>query len=211
LQTLTYDNVKKFLTELSERVVQSKKELNSLDAACGDGDFGSTMAAAFEEARKAIEKTSGNDVGSLLMLTGTSILSSAGGASGPTFSALFTEAGKFAKGKSELGLLDVASMLDKSVQKIQMLGGAKVGDKTLLDALEPAVNALRASADANDSLLDALTQAADAARIGCESTKDLVAKHGRARYLGEQTLGSVDPGAYLVYLMFATLATATTQ
>jgi len=182
-----------------------------MDAACGDGDFGTTMASAFDGARKAIQKAPGNDVGSLLMSMGNSILSSAGGASGPTIATFFMEAGKFEKGKSELGLQDVAPMLDKSLQKIQLLGGAKVGDKTLIDALEPAVNALKASVDANAPLRDALSRAAQAARIGCESTKGLVAKHGRARYLGEQTLGCVDPGAYLISLTFVTLAAATSH
>ena len=94
------------MTELSERIERSKDEFNSMDAACGDGDFGTTMASAFGDAKKAIEKASGNDVGSLLMSMGNSILSSAGGASGPTIATFFMEAGKFAKGKSELGLRD---------------------------------------------------------------------------------------------------------
>ena len=180
-----------------------------MDAACGDGDFGTTMASAFGDAKKAIEKASGNNVGSLLMSMGNSILSSAGGASGPTIATFFMEAGKFAKGKSELGLRDLASMLDKSLQKIQLLGGAKVGDKTLVDALEPAVRELKASVEADVPLRDALTGAVEAAMIGCESTKGLVAKHGRAKYLGEQTLGCVDPGAHLISLTFVTLVAAT--
>jgi dihydroxyacetone kinase len=120
------------------------------------------------------------------------------------------EAGKLAMGRSEVDLQDLASMFDKSLQKIRLLGGARVGDKTLVDALEPAVNALKAAADGGVRLQDALDRTAEASRIGCESTKELIAKHGKARYLGEQTLGFVDPGAYLISVTFATL-TATTR
>jgi len=177
-----------------------------MDAACGDGDFGSTMASAFEEARRVLEGESGNDVGTLFTSMGTSILSTAGGASGPTVATLFMEPGKLSKGMHELRLQDLASMLHESDKKIRLLGGAKPGDKTLIDALEPAVSTLRAAAENDVPLQEALNRAAEAAKVGCASTKELVAKHGRARYLGEQTLGFIDPGAYLVSLVFTTLA-----
>jgi len=205
-QTIDYNSLKKFLITLADQVVHAKDELNSMDAACGDGDFGSTMTTAFEAARKMLEEAPGHDVGFLLTSMGTSILSTAGGASGPTVAAIFSAAGEAAKGKHELNISDLASILDKSAQKITLLGGAKVGDKTLMDALEPAVRELKAAADNNLSLPDGLDRAAQAARVGCESTKVLIAKHGRARYLGEQTIGHIDPGAYLIALMFATLA-----
>jgi dihydroxyacetone kinase-like protein len=204
--TLDYSDFKNFLTELSDAVLHAKVEFDSMDAACGDGDFGSTMATAFGRVAKTLGEASGNDVGSILTLAGTSILSSAGGASGPTFASFFTEAGKTAKGKNEVDLQILATMLEKSLQKIRLLGGAVVGDKTMIDALEPAVNAVKEAANAGTSLHSALDRAAEAAKIGSESTKHLIAKHGRARYLGEQTLGHVDPGAYLISLTFATLA-----
>jgi phosphoenolpyruvate---glycerone phosphotransferase subunit DhaL len=182
-----------------------------MDAACGDGDFGSTMAMGFERAAKTLDKASSIDIGDILISVGSSILSSAGGASGPTVATLFLEAGKTAKGKNEVDLQDLASMFDRSVQKIRLLGGAGVGDKTLVDALVPAVDALREAAHTEVSLLRGLDQAAKAARMGCESTRQLIAKQGRARYLGEQTLGFIDPGAYLVSLTFATLATTARQ
>lgn len=203
------EDFKNFLIELSRQVLQAKDGLNSMDAACGDGDFGSTMASAFGEAKKALEEASGNDVGVVLALMGTSILSSAGGASGPTIATIFLEAGKAVRGKSEVNLQDIASMFEKAAQKIHLIGGASVGDKTLVDALEPAVNALEEAASTGLPVQTGLQRAAEAATAGCESTKQMVAKQGRARYLGEQTLGHVDPGAYLVNLMFAILATTT--
>ena len=177
-----------------------------MDSACGDGDFGSTMSRAFGQAAKALEQSSTNDVGAVLTLAGTAIVSSAGGASGPLFGALFTEAGSFVKGKREVDLQDLASMLERSNQKLRLIGGAAIGDKTLIDALEPAVGSLKEAAHSAVGLDEALYRAADAARVGCESTKQMVAKHGRARYLGEQTLGFVDPGAYLVSVVITTLA-----
>jgi len=203
------EDFKNFLIELSRQVLQAKNELNSMDAACGDGDFGSTMASVFRDAKKALEEFSGNDVGAVLTLTGTSILSSAGGASGPTIATIFLEAGKAVKGKSEVNLQDIASMFEKAAQKVHLIGGASTGDKTLVDALEPAANALKEAADAEVPVQTGLDRAAEAATAGRESTKQMVAKQGRARYLGEQTLGHVDPGAYLVSLMFTVLATTT--
>jgi dihydroxyacetone kinase phosphoprotein-dependent L subunit len=205
-ETLAYLNVKRFLIELSERVIQGKSELNAMDAASGDGDFGSTMALAFGEAKKALEDSASNDVGSLLTLAGTGIMSSAGGASGPIFGAFFIEAGKIAKGKQEISVNDIASMFEKSLEKIRTLGGAHIGDKTMVDGLEPAATALREAANAEVTLVTALDRAAGASARGAESTKQRVAKYGRAKYLGEQTLGLVDPGAYLVSLVFGILA-----
>ena len=200
---------KKFLIDLSNLVLQARDELDSMDADCGDGDFGSTMANAFSLAKKALEDAPESDIGGLLMAMGTSILSSAGGTSGPIFGALFTEAGKASKGRAEVSLQDLTLMLDMSTQRIRLLGGANVGDKTLIDALDPAVNALKEAVNAGTPLRAALDQAAKASSSGCESTRQMVANKGRAKYLGEQTRGFVDPGAYLVSLTFATLATAT--
>ena len=205
-ETLNGPDFKRFLFDLSNRVQQSKGEFDAMDAACGDGDFGSTMAAAFGLAAKALEGARDDDVGAILTAAGNSILSSAGGTSGPIFGAFFIEAGKAVKGRAEVGLQDLTLMLDESTKRIQLLGGADVGDKTLIDALVPALNALKEAANTATKLRTALDQTAEAASSGCESTKQMIAKKGRARYLGEQTRGFVDPGAYLVSLTFATLA-----
>jgi dihydroxyacetone kinase-like protein len=186
--------------------MQAKNELNSMDAECGDGDFGTIMFIAFSNARKALEGTQSDDIGVVLNAIGNSILASAGGASGPMFGTLFIEAGKAARGKSEVELPELAMMLDKSRQEIQARGGARVGDKTIVDALEPAVNSLMESVTAETPLPLAVQKAADAAKAGCESTRRLTAKHGKAKYLGEQTLGFVDPGAYAITLIFDSLA-----
>jgi dihydroxyacetone kinase-like protein len=201
-------DVRGFLLDLSNRLLAAKDELNAMDAECGDGDFGSTMFIAFSNVRKVIQETVSNDIGLVTTEAGNSILSSSGGASGPMFGTLFIEAGKIAKGKCEDELSQLAIMLDRSMQKIQARGGANIGDKTLVDALEPAVNSLKESVIANAPLLLALRKAAEAAKAGCESTKHMTAKHGKAKYLGDQTLGYVDPGAYTITLFFDSLEAA---
>ncbi len=203
--TLSYIRVLNFLSKLANQIIQEKDRLNSMDAACGDGDFGTSMYIAFSNVRKTLEE-SHNDIGTLLTSAGYSILSSAGGASGALFGTFFVEAGKHAKDKTEVDLTDLAIMFDASMKKIQTRGEAQVGDKTLIDSLEPAVRALQESVKAESTIVSALEKAATVAESGYESTKNLVAKHGRSRYLGEQTLGHADPGAYVMVLVFKTLA-----
>ena len=202
---LGYDDVRGFLLEFSNRILQAKSTLDALDAECGDGDFGSTMCVAFSNVRTVLQKDQGNDIGVLMKDVGNAILS-AGGASGSMFGTLFIEAGKAASGKKSLELTDLAMMFDQSLQQIHARGEAIVGDKTLVDALEPAVSYLRGAAASTTPLPLALENAAQAAISGCESTKQLTAKHGKARYLGDQTLGFVDPGAQAIALLFSTLA-----
>lgn len=200
------EELRSFLLTFADLILRSKDELNSMDAECGDGDFGSGMFMAFSDVRKTLVEAHGDDIGVLLTKVGHSILSIAGGASGPMFGTLFLEAGKLATGKNEVGATEIALMLDQSLHRIRARGGARVGDKTLVDALEPAVSTLKEILSSKIELHQAFERAAEAAREGCESTKRLTAKHGKARYLGEQTLGFVDPGAYVISLLFTTLA-----
>ena len=206
VECLRTPQVKQILTDITTRVMQARDELNSMDSACGDGDFGTSMWISFSDARKQLDELSLSDIGTMILASGQAILSSAGGAAGPIFGSFFIEAGKVAKGKDELNLADLAKMFDASLKKIKLQGGAKVGDKTVVDALEPAVNALREDVVCNTGLTQSLRNAATAARIGCESTKGIVARHGKARYLGEQSLGYVDPGAHVMAIIFEAFA-----
>ena len=200
-----YVLMKRFLLALAAKIMNEKDHLNKLDAACGDGDFGVGMYLGFKSAQKAVEEHTTGDIGTLLSNTGSAILSSVGGASGPVFGTFFAEMGEKAKGKSEIQLGDLATMLEGSLEGICLRGRAKVGDKTLVDALEPAVKSLRESVSRKIELLPALQVMVEASKCGCESTADLVAKHGKARYLGEQAVGHIDPGAYVVQIIFDTL------
>ena len=205
-EELGYVVARDFLLRLANAVMLEKGRLDELDAACGDGDFGVGMYVGFENARRAIEQVRDGDIGGLLTVAGKAILSSVGGASGALFGTLFMEAGKGASGKGEIGLEDLLKMFQASLEKIRQRGGAKLGDKTLVDALEPAVESLKDAAQGNRDLGEALRMAADAAKGGAESTKGMIAKQGKARYLGVQTLGHVDPGAEVIKLVFETLS-----
>jgi dihydroxyacetone kinase-like protein len=204
-QRLDYDFLRSYLINLAMTVMKKRDQLNGLDADCGDGDFGIGIYLGFENVQNAVQQESKRDIGALLEGSGQVILSSVGGASGPLFGVLLTEMGKAVRGKTEVTLDDLVDMFGKSLEKVCLLGRAKVGDKTLVDALEPTVKSLRLSARDKLEISAALEAAAQAARLGCESTKELVAKHGKARYLGEQTLGHVDPGAYVIQVMLETL------
>jgi len=186
--------------------MQAKDELNEMDSACGDGDFGTTMQISFSSARKQLDELGSNDIGIMFLTTGQAILSSAGGAAGPIFGSFFIEAGKVAKGETEIDLADLATMFAASLSKIKQQGGARVGDKTVVDALEPAVSIMQEDATRNTSFSQGLRNAASAARTGSESTKRIIARRGKARYLGEQTLGYVDPGAYVIAIIFELFA-----
>jgi len=198
--------MRSFLLGLAEVVMQDSDSLSRMDADCGDGDFGVGMQLGFKNARRALLESKNDDIGSLLKTAGQQILSSVGGASGPLFGTLFIEAGKAVAGKQEIDVMDLARMFDNSLEKIRLRGGASVGDKTLVDALAPAAMSLRRSAENGVDVSQALEMAAEAARIGADSTRNLIAKHGKARYLGEQTLGCEDPGAEVVRLIFETLS-----
>ena len=204
-QKIEYMLIRNFLLNLANTIMLRKNHLDELDAACGDGDLGVGMYIGFGNVKKAIEQKKSRDIGDLLDTAGRAILSSVGGASGALFGTLFIESGKVASGKSEIDLKDLSNMFGVSLEKIRQRGGAKLGDKTLIDALEPAVESLEDAVQRNLDLTEALRMAADAARTGVESTRNLVARQGKARYLGEQTLGHVDPGAEVMKLIFETL------
>jgi dihydroxyacetone kinase-like protein len=206
---LRTDQVRQILLDLMLHLMQGKDELNNMDSACGDGDFGTTVWVSFSSAREQVSKSLSRDIGSLLVTAGQAILSSGGGAAGPVFGSFFIEAGKVAGEKHEVAIADLARMFDASLIRIKGQGGARVGDKTVIDALEPAVDALKASASKGVSLPVGLDNAANSARAGCESTKRIVARQGKARYLGEQTLGYVDPGAHVIAIIFEFLAEKT--
>jgi len=201
-ESLSNAQFRNFLLSFTRLVLGSKDELNRMDAACGDGDFGTTMHVAFDRVRKVLESPGNEDAGTVLSEVGQAILSSAGGAAGPIFGTFFASAGDVAKSKSELTVSDLATMFEASMKRVEARGGAHVGDKTLIDVLNPAVASLKNSAAKNTRLLIALDDAANAAKSGFDLTEELVAKKGKARYLGEQTLGKPDPGAYVTMLMF---------
>src|SRR5205823_10042945 len=187
----------------------NKEQLTQLDAAVGDGDHGINMQRGMTAVLVKLDAASEEqDIGALLKTAGMTLVSTVGGAGGPLYGTLFLQMGTAASGKSELGPDDWAAALEAGVKGVQARGKAEPGDKTMLDALLPGPEALRSALDGGASFEDALTASADAAGQGMRETIPLVAKKGRASYLGERSAGHQDPGATSSTMLLET-ATAT--
>ncbi len=168
-------------------IAEHRQELVRLDTAIGDGDHGTNMDRGMKAAVEKLEATEGDDIGALLKAVGMALVSKVGGAAGPLYGTLFLQMGTATAGKTELDLADWTAALDAGVKGVQSRGKAELQDKTMIDALVPAVEALKAGGD--------LRASADAARTGMEATTPLEARKGRASYLGPRSVGHQDPGA----------------
>ncbi|MBN0041402.1 dihydroxyacetone kinase subunit L [Cellulosimicrobium cellulans] len=187
-------------TRLSaERIAAARDELTELDRQIGDGDHGENLDRGF---RAVVVKLDGaaageqppGQIGDVLKLVATTLMSSVGGASGPLYGTAYLRAAKVT-GLAELDAHGVVALLEGALEGITARGKAQVGEKTMVDAWQPAVDAAEAAADAGASTADVLAAAARAARAGAEATIPLVATKGRASYLGERSAGHQDPGA----------------
>jgi dihydroxyacetone kinase-like protein len=203
-----HEAVADWLRRFAAAVAEHKAELVRLDTAIGDGDHGTNLDRGM---RKVVEKLDGmdvTDIGATLKAVGMTLVSSVGGAAGPLYGTLFLQMGTSAAGRDSLDLEGWTAALDAGVQGVKMRGKAEPGDKTMLDALMPAVEALRGAAGDGAALPDALTQSADAAREGMEATIPLEARKGRASYLGPRSVGHQDPGATSSHLLLRAAAEA---
>ncbi|WP_314432417.1 dihydroxyacetone kinase subunit DhaL [Microbacterium lacticum] len=183
-------------------------ELTALDSAIGDADHGTNMARGFAAVLDKLD-AAGDDVPGiqpLLKSVGMTLISKVGGASGSLYGTLFLDMGKAAPAATEVSVTDFAAIVAAGVAGVVGRGHAVVGDKTMIDALDPAVTALTDAAASGASAADAVRAAAEAAAIGRDSTVPLVARKGRASYLGERSAGHLDPGAASATILVQTLA-----
>lgn len=183
-------------------------ELTALDSAIGDADHGTNMARGFAAVLDKLD-AAGDDVPGiqpLLKSVGMTLISKVGGASGSLYGTLFLDMGKAAPAATEVSVTDFAAIVAAGVAGVVGRGHAMVGDKTMIDALDPAVTALTDAAASGASAADAARAAAEAAAIGRDSTVPLVARKGRASYLGERSAGHLDPGAASATILVQTLA-----
>ncbi len=185
---------------LRARFADKASRLNGLDSAIGDGDHGTTMARAFQAAEKRALSEEFADLGALFDAAAATIAESTGGATGPLISALIAQGGTVFADATEVEMPAIVRYFDQSVDAVQAVGQAEPGDKTLLDALIPAVDALIAYTGAEPT--EAFNAAVGAARNGAASTAKMVAVHGRARFLGERARGHEDPGANSIVVLF---------
>jgi len=182
------------IEKIGNSIIENKDFLTDLDREIGDADHGVNMARGFTEVLAVLPQDE-TDIGAALKKVGMKLLSTVGGASGPLYGTAYMKAAGPAAGKTEITLEDGKAMLEAVIAGIQMRGKAVKGEKTMLDALMPALDAMTASIEAGDDAHTCLTKMCDAAREGVEYTKTIIATKGRASYLGERSLGHQDPGA----------------
>ncbi|MDR1951962.1 MAG: dihydroxyacetone kinase subunit L [Elusimicrobiota bacterium] len=192
---ITLEKLRKFFLSLQSIYNDKKLYLSELDSAIGDGDHGVNMARGFDAVINDLNAKPPVDLEGVFKSVSMSLIKTVGGASGPLYGTFFRKMSLAAGKKNEIGLDEWIDGMSKGIEGIVQLGKAQKGDKTMLDALFPALEALKAQKDAGKDLADALSASAKAAQEGAISTIPLIAKKGRASYLGERSAGHQDPGA----------------
>ncbi|MFV0137603.1 dihydroxyacetone kinase subunit DhaL [Streptomyces sp. HMX87] len=195
---LDADFFRRWMTATAASVDREAERLTALDSPIGDADHGSNLQRGFRAVVAALEKEPPATPGAVLMLSGRQLVSTVGGASGPLYGTLLRRTGKALGEDAEVSGEQLAEALRTGVEAVRTLGGAAPGDKTMIDALVPAVDALR----------DSFAAARDAAEEGARATTPMQARKGRASYLGERSIGHQDPGATSAALLVAALVHA---
>ncbi len=204
-KTLSALQTRDMFLYISDKIVDSKPYLTEVDSKIGDGDHGIGMSIGLSKAREALEKITPTTINEVFSTTGMSMIKSMGGASGVIFGTMFFGGVKGMEPKNELDTAVLAQIFEKSLVSIKERGKAEVGDKTMIDAFEPAVLSLKASSEADKGLGESIAAAEEASRQGMENTKNYIAKFGRAKSLGERAIGYQDAGATSVWIIFRSM------
>jgi dihydroxyacetone kinase-like protein len=191
---------------IATTAVDNEKYFGDLDAVVGDGDFGYSMARGFEKVLDGWDDFDRADIGTFLKKVAVVITSRIGGTSGPIWGTAFLRAGSTAGAVDELEPARIVAMLTAAAEGIKARGKSDVGDKTLLDALVPAVGTIEEQINAGHDAARTLRAAADTARTSAEATRSMRAMRGRASYTGERSVGTLDAGAVAVAVMLEALA-----
>lgn len=205
---LDLEGLRATMLQVARGMLASVDSLSDLDCAIGDGDHGIGMGRGFEAVTKELEAKRFDSAGKLLQTVGTALMMSVGGASGAIFGTFFRGGAARLQGEQRLTSAGLALLLADGLASVQARGGARPGNKTMVDALAPAVEAAQRSAGA--PLSEALVEATKAAHQGVEDTQRMVATLGKAKTLGERVLGHADPGAESMYLILKFMAEAVT-
>lgn len=205
---ITPPQMYKAMVAVCDTIEEQKEYLSELDGAIGDGDHGVNMAKCFRLVKTKLEETPDKEFETIIKNVAMVVLNSVGGAMGALYGTFFMRLAQATNGKTVLGVKDLMEMFQEAERGILEIGQAALGDKTLVDTLSPAVRSLEKDAQAEESLESALTNLEKAAKRGMESTKDMVAKIGRASRLGERTRGHQDAGATSCYLMIEAMVSA---
>ncbi|ADO69897.1 dihydroxyacetone kinase subunit DhaL [Stigmatella aurantiaca] len=198
---VTRETAEQWIRAYAAAIAEHEQALTQLDMAIGDGDHGANMQRGFQAVLSRLGSVAEGDLGALFKLVGMTLLSTVGGTSGPLYGTLFLQMALKTQGKHELAPEELEAALRAGLEGIIARGKAAPGDKTMIDALKPAQEALRQALNQKSSLAEALRRAEEAARTGRDATIALVARKGRASYLGERSAGHQDPGATSAHLL----------
>ncbi len=203
---LTSDQMIKWLERFAALVTENKDHLTQLDSAIGDADHGANMDRGFKAVLGKKTEFQGKDIATVFKTVAMTLISTVGGASGPLYGTFFLQAGLLAAGKSSISAEEFGALLEKGLNGVIQRGKANPGDKTMIDAMQPAIAAYQKALQGGESLDAALKKAAESSREGMKATIPLVAKKGRASYLGERSAGHQDPGSTSTALLFQAAA-----
>ncbi len=203
--SISRDMIINWLKAYAALIAENEAYLTQLDSAIGDADHGANMQRGMQAVLAKLPGVADKDIATILKTTGMTLVSTVGGASGPLYGTIFLQMATSAANKPELSLADWAAALESGVNGVVMRGKAQPGDKTMIDALIPALNALKEAANSTP-IHDALQRSAQAAAKGRDDTTPLVARKGRASYLGERSIGHQDPGATSAHLLLKAAA-----
>jgi dihydroxyacetone kinase-like protein len=201
-ETIGYAELVCMLRRAAERVREERERLSELDSQGGDGDHGTTMARAMDRLEGALESGAPPALGPLLQAVGWAIMGVDGGATGPLLGSFFMAMAPPAASTERLDAAGLAALFEAGLAGVRQNTRAQIGDKTMIDALEPAVEALAAAAAESADITAALERAARAAESGAAATAQMAARFGRAKHLGERSKGHRDPGATSISLIF---------
>ena len=194
--------------EMAAAMEENRKHLTKLDSEIGDGDHGNNMHRGFQAALERLEGTEPQTPADVLKAVSTALVGKVGGAAGPLYGTAFLRASTSLSGKEDLSSEDVAEAMETALGGVKQRGKAEEGDKTMIDALAPAVAAAKEAASSGKGVGEVSRDAAEAAGEGSEATVPLTARRGRASYLGERAAGHMDPGARSTYLLLDAAARA---
>jgi dihydroxyacetone kinase-like protein len=206
--TITYAEVLDWIRRFAGEMAENRAELTRLDAAIGDGDHGTNMDRGMRKALERLDGLEGEDIGGALKAVGMALVSSVGGAAGPLYGTLFMQMGSTTGGKDALDLTGWTDALEAGIKGLQARGRAEPGDKTMVDALVPALETLRTAIQEGVEPAEALRRSAATAEEGMKATVPMQARKGRASYLGPRSVGHQDPGATSSHLLLRSAADA---
>jgi dihydroxyacetone kinase-like protein len=198
-----------WIDEVARLVTDNAERLTDLDAAIGDGDHGINLRRGFQAAVAMLDETGPDTPAAVLATVGRALIGKTGGASGPLYGTAFRQAAKALANDPDVSAGQLGSALAAALAGVQQLGGAQEGDKTMVDALAPAMRAYLAAVDGGGGLAEATSAAAEAAERGLQATVPMRARKGRASYLGARTVGHEDPGAASTTLILRALSSTT--